>query len=101
MLFVREIYINATEERMYSDSEVYESSFDNVGDLFRALQKEFGACTGKMYIDTNNGPKPIGWVFQKRVEYDFSKETYLREVWVEVHEQRPKTTIEYFYKEIN
>lgn len=100
MLFIRETYINATEGYRYSDSDIYESFTDDIGILFRNLQKEFGACIGKMYIDTDKGSKAIGWVFQKRVHYDFSEETYLREVWVEVHEKRPKTTIEYFYKEI-
>ena len=93
MLYIRESYINATENYLYHDSDIYESSFDNTGDLFRDLQKKFGGCISKIYIDTDDKPKAIGWVFQKRFKYDGSNETYLREVWVEIYEKMPKKTI--------
>jgi hypothetical protein len=52
------------------------------GKLFKHLLKEYGRCTGKVYINGPHGAAtPIGWVFQKRVQYDDCKETYLQEVW--------------------
>lgn len=53
--------------------------------LFRRLSKEFGRCVSKVYVGDG---KPVGWVFEKRVEYDRSTETYIRETWVSLIEER-------------
>ena len=77
-----------------------------VGNIFKEFQREHGRCVSKVYIDTADGAKPIGWVFQKREEYEDSRpryddynrrikpKTFIREVWItlldkhEVHVER-------------
>ena len=54
----------------------------NKGELFKTLAKEYGRCTGRMYYDGSDGAAiHIGWVFQKKVQYEDCKETYLQEAW--------------------
>ena len=72
------------------DTEWYETFTDNKGELFRSLQKEHGRA-GKMYIDTEDGPKQIGWVFKKRRRYADCFDTYIHEVWVSVSTTQPET----------
>jgi hypothetical protein len=111
-LWVQEQFVNATENTRYGESPVYETYFDSIGRLFRSCQKEWGACVSKVYITVKDESEPsgwdeampIGWVFQKRVEYeersprydDYGRikprETYIREVWVIVHEA-PDTVV--------
>ena len=57
-----------------------------VGDIFRYSQKEFGRCVSKVYLDTDDGVKQIGWVFQKRERYEDSKETFIHETWVSLYD---------------
>ena len=99
-LFVKETHVNRTEGYRLGDSGVYETFTDNTGRLFRSLQKEFGRCTGKCYIDMPDGSaKQIGWVFQKRQKYTDCNETYLAETWVTLHSAPPTRTVEYHYVE--
>lgn len=100
-LYIQEEHINADQNVIYGSVEPYETSFDEVGPLFRSLRKEWGACVSKVYRSTLEGDDiPIGWVFQKRVPYegrirydDYGKQipwgTYLREVWITVHAAAP------------
>ena len=86
---VRETYINATKGHRFGDSGGWiDAHADTVGGAFRAARAEFGRCVGKVYVDTTGGgAKQVGWVFQKRMRYDDDpKDSYLREVWVEVAE---------------
>jgi len=83
---VTETYVNKTDMVRFGESGLYESFTDNLGRLFKAFQKEYGRCTSKMFIDGKNGAKHIGWVFEKRMQYDDTREFYTREVWVEVKE---------------
>lgn len=71
------------------DTEWYETFTDNKGELFRSLQKEHGRAS-KMYIDTKDGAKQIGWVFSKRRRYDDCADTYTHEVWISVSTTRPE-----------
>jgi len=65
------------------DSGWYEPFTDNLGQLFKFLQKEYGRCVSRVYQDApDRVADPIGWVFQKRVKYQDCNETYLQEVWV-------------------
>lgn len=91
-LYVRESYVNATKGHRFGDSEWYESYTDSKGQLYRSLVAEYGRCMGKVYVDRPGAPPlAIGWVFNKRMQYDDCRETYLREVWVEISEQaRPR-----------
>ena len=58
----------------------------SLGELFKGLQLDYGRCVSKVYRDRKDSPPiQVGWVFQKRVEYDDCPgESYIREVWVEV-----------------
>lgn len=94
-LFIQESYVNASEGYRIGDSEVYETWTDNPGDLFRSLRREYGKAQN-MYRDTDDGVKRCGWVFTKRVQYTDSKDTYLQEVWVTLHEKEPKRTTTYY-----
>lgn len=87
---VSEVYINATRGYRFGESEPYEPYTDNIGKLFLSYQREFGRCTSKVYVDTDHGPKAIGWVFVKKMRYEDARsknDTYVREVWVTVHEK--------------
>jgi hypothetical protein len=90
---------------IFYESGIYESRYDNVGELFKSLQKNWGRCTSKVYRDVESGvlgtiTQAIGWVFQKKEKYEDCNKYYLRETWVTLHEREPQTTIKYFYKEI-
>lgn len=99
-LYVEESYVNATEGCRIGDSGIHESAFTAPGDLYRACQHEFGRCTGKVYVDTDNGPQAVGWVFVERQQYTDTHEPYLREVWVTVHERPPEVSRAYHYAAI-
>jgi hypothetical protein len=99
-LYVQESFVNRTKNLRYGDdSVVYATGYDHAGKLFRALRKEYGRCTGHVYIDTADPqhPQKIGWVFVKRQTYSNSRETYLQEVWVTVHTAPPTRTVTYHY----
>jgi hypothetical protein len=89
-LLVKCAYVNATENHMIGKEDVPQEAFTNDrGELYRSCQKEYGRCVSKMYRDHKDGrTEEIGWVFQGRDRYQDSRKTYLREVWVEVIEQK-------------
>lgn len=63
-----------------------------MGEIYRAVQEEYGRCKSKVYVDVDGGPpKQVGWFFVSRQEYEDSRdhETYLRGAWVTVGEYRP------------
>ncbi len=93
MLWIKEIYVDATKGVRYGDADWYETRFaDNeLRPLLRSLIKEYGRVRSMWRDKVGGGREQVGWVFEKRVEYeDVSKttpakeRTYLREVWVEV-----------------
>jgi hypothetical protein len=85
--YTRCTYIDADQGAIFGeDPEPQETWTDNIGKLFRDCMQEYGRCTSKVYIDTKHGTDAIGWVFLGRQQYDDSKDTYLREVWVTLFE---------------
>ena len=82
------------------DSEVHESWSPTKGHLFKQMQKEYGRCTGYVYMYRQQGKRPrkIGWVFEKRVRYTDSDKTYIQETWVTLHKREPKKSIKYYYR---
>ena len=58
------------------------------------MQREYGRCVGKIYIDDN---KQLGWVFESRQQYENSTEFYIREVWITVHSEPPTIVTKYHY----
>ena len=84
-IWVRETFINETKGYRFGDGDWYETYTDDRGRLFRDMQKEYGRCVSKMYIDIENSPpRQVGWVFSKKMQYEDTKEFYVREVWVEI-----------------
>lgn len=53
-----------------------------LGDIFRHSLGEFGRCTGRVYVDTANGVRAVGWVFEKRERYEDTNEPYLCTTWI-------------------
>lgn len=99
MLYIQEEWVNASEGYNLGSSEVYQTRFDDIGNLFRSLQCEYGRCISKVFIGNEN-PIAIGWVFEKRKKYDDCNKTFLLETWVTLHNEKPVKTITYDYKEL-
>ena len=85
------VCIEADGEKSLGESDWYEPFTDELGILFASLRREYGGCTSNVYQDTPDGdPDPIGWVFEKKVEYEDADRAglqgrdrfYTRQVWV-------------------
>lgn len=90
-LLISESFVNATKGHRFGDSEPYEPQTDDIGKLFASMQREYGRCVSSMYVDGPDGTaKRIGWVFQKRMQYEdyrgHGERFYIREVWVTLHD---------------
>jgi hypothetical protein len=102
MLQIRETFVNATKGYRFRETEWYEPFTQDRGELYRSLQKEYGAAK-RMYVDR---PEPwdlsavgqprsrteaCGWVFSSRELYEDASDKrpedyYTREVWVDVRD---------------
>ena len=49
------------------------------GAIFRFCQKEYGRCVSGVYVGEGD---QVGWVFEKRMQYEDCNDTYIRQVWV-------------------
>ena len=102
-LHIQETFINKTKDAQFGESDIYEAFTDDVGRLFRDMQREYGRCVSKVYIDTADGVKATGWVFEKRMRYedargnDPERDFYTREVWVTLHDAPDTVTREHHY----
>jgi hypothetical protein len=96
-IFVKETYVNLGKGHIIGDSGVYETNLDSASEVFTRSRKEHGRCTGKVYIDTDKGPRQIGWVFEKRGRYEDTGEPFLMETWVDLHESEPETILRNHY----
>lgn len=89
-MLIRETFTNETKGYNYGSSDPYEPYTNNRGELFRAMQREYGRCTSRIYIDRLGSPPiAIGWYFQKRVRYEDAHSNkpdnyFIRGVWVEI-----------------
>ena len=72
------------------ESSWYETFTNERGKLFSYLQKEFGRCTGKVYI--NEGTQ-VGWVFEKKTKFDDTNEFFNAATWIEVAIAEPEHKI--------
>ena len=84
-LFIQETWHDLKQQCCYGDSGVFETFTDNAGELFRALQKYNGRCTGKVYTEKGGKTVHIGWIFERLDRYQDTREPFLRETWVTVH----------------
>ena len=97
-LWIAEV-VTQKGEYIIADGEPYETYTDNVGQLFSSLQKEFGRCSGKQYIEREDQDVRCGWVFEKRVKYTDCQRTYLQETWVTVWRGKPDKTHNYAWED--
>ena len=100
-MLIQEVFVNRSEDCIFGESDSYETWTDNVGELFRSLQREYGRCTGKQYTEFKDGTdKQTGWVFVQRRKYQDCNDTYLQETWVTVYARyKEKTVIDCEYHE--
>lgn len=84
-LIIREEYVNRTENARYGFTGKTETGHMDVTSLYNDLKAEYGRPK-KMFITNADGTDDVqtGWVFTKKMKYDDCKDTYVREVWVEV-----------------
>ena len=84
MLVINETWVNKTENCSGGDSGYYETYTDDLGELFKSLQREYGRCVSKVYNDNclDGTVWSNGWVFEKRRKYDDCNEYYLAETWI-------------------
>jgi hypothetical protein len=94
-----EIVFKNDDEYRYGcgNTEPYEPYTFNIKRLFKSMMKEYGRCVSKVYIGETK-PKAIGWVFQKNAEPDRNGNKRKLETWVTLHERKPETKTQYFYK---
>jgi hypothetical protein len=90
-LLLHEAYLNRTEGHMIGEqrtpfSEVYFKP--TAAELYRYGLREYGRCTGKVWVDGDDGPPVhVGYVFEARDRYEDTGETYLREVWLTIERE--------------
>lgn len=97
-LFVQETFENKSEGYLMNEGEVYESFTDNLKDLFRSMQDEYGRCISTCFIDIRGKSKKIGWVFEKKMRYEDTGEHYIQHTWINIHEKEPETETVVYYK---
>lgn len=100
-MWVHETYVNETQGYSFGDSDWYESWTDDIGKLFRSMQKEYGRCISKVFrdrpyrFDHPDGEIQIGWAFMKTMTYEDARppykerDYYVRTVWVELSMTQP------------
>ena len=75
------------DEQINLEDTIFDPDSDTLyGDIFRDSQKEYGRCVSKVYVETSDKVKHIGWVFEKKLPYDGDADrydhSYIQEVWV-------------------
>jgi len=88
MLLIQESWTNETEGCLMGESNEYESFTDNVKELFQKMQGLYGRCISACYIDLNGKPKKIGWVFEMKVNYENTNESYIHHTWISIKEKK-------------
>lgn len=103
-MLIQESYINATKGYRFGDSDQYESFTDDIKTLFQSLQREYGRCVSRVYVDREGQTQPIavGWVFQKRMQYEDARNNhqesyYVREVWIMLFDEQDTITRQHHY----
>jgi hypothetical protein len=72
------------EQRLRDYDETIEwDTCSTAKDVYRAAKKEYGRCSGKVYVDNPDGvTRHVGWVFIKRCKFSDCSEYYLQETWI-------------------
>lgn len=80
------------------ETDIYESKFDNVEDLYALCLKEHGQFKSFVYVDQEEQKSVVGWLFEKTTPgYD----SYVTETAVTVHTGPPTVKTTYHYVSIN
>ncbi len=87
-LLIQESWTNKSEGYLMGEGEVCESFTDNLKELFRSMQDEYGKCISACYVDLNGKPKKIGWVFEMKVNYENTNESYIHHTWISIYEKK-------------
>ena len=83
MLVISEAHFNKTEDSYCHDSDWYEPFTDDLGKLFKSLQRAYGRCISKVYQDNIDGTSwAKGWAFEKKHKYVDCNKYYIAETWV-------------------
>lgn len=95
MYVLRIALVNETENYRFSDFDddsvpLKGDGTPDLGNIYRAMQSEYGRCRGGVFRDTKTGSIRTGWIFESRQQYDDSTDTYLRTAWVEIQEVIPE-----------
>lgn len=97
-LYLNETHISKNDDCIIGESGLVDSFFDtndSKGYILDELKKEYGKVVSKVYIDKpvwnhfgyieNYVPEHIGYVFEKKMQYQDCKETYIHQVWVTLY----------------
>lgn len=86
-----QVHTSLTDETRGYRFVEFTDEFDDswtTGELFRAMQKEYGRCVSRVYVDTADGKaQPVGWYFESRQPYSDARkpsDTYIRGAWITV-----------------
>ena len=97
-IMMQESWINKTEGHGLGESDVFKSAYSEVGELFKALLRMDGRCTGPIFVRIDGKDEKIGWTFEKKMSYvDDSRKKYIQETWVTLHKSQPETITKYDY----
>lgn len=70
-LYIEVFQVNSSNNYALDNPQFHESKYSDLGKLYRALVKEYGKCTGKLFnVGDNNKTQQIGWAFEKREYFD-------------------------------
>jgi hypothetical protein len=95
--FLRVVLVNEDKNSRFSEwdeplADTWLGEDATSGEIFRAMRREYGRCTSKIYFSYAGRPdREAGWYFIKRCEYEDSSDTYLRGAWVTVEKLAPYT----------
>lgn len=94
---VKITFINKSENYIFGDDimDISETEIETLADLYKYCSKEYGKCVSKMYVDRIKDAIHIGYVFEKAVEYEDTKEKYIRETWASIEHYIEKTDRKY------
>jgi len=101
-MLISEVYTNETKGYLFGESGQYEPFTNDIGQLFRSCQREFGRCVSSVYQDFKDGTiKRIGWYFEKRMKYEDCNEYYVRGVWVTLYDKPDEHHVLSHYHNMN
>lgn len=81
MLLIREFYMNEDKGYWYDYEEYYRSHTDDLGMLYKSLQKKYGRCLSRI-----NPYDRIIYYFLKRMPYDDNSGTYLQKTKIVIRD---------------